>query len=316
LVKEEIEKLLKIGFIYPVPYSEWVSPIVIVPKKNEKIRICQDFRKLNNATKKDYFPLPFIDAILDVVVGHICYSFLDGFSGYNQIRIALEDQLKTTFTTAWGTFASIIMLFGLCNALATFQRVMMIAFLPFLHKFIEIFLDDFCIFGKLEDHAEQLAKCFEQCEKYGISLNVAKCQFMVPFGRLLGHIVSKDGIAVDPDKISLIEYFPRPATVKQVRSYLGLCSYYRRAIKSFAEIASPLTKLLKKFEVGASPVWGQDCETAFVTLKEKLSTAHVLIPPDWDKTFHVYVDASNVALGCVLSQKDDKKVDHPIYFAN
>jgi hypothetical protein len=316
LVKEEIEKLLEIGFIYHVPYSEWVSPIVIVPKKNSKIRIYQDFRKLNNATKKDYFPLPFTDAILDAVAGHECYFFLDGFSGYNQIRIALEDQLKTTFTTAWGTFASLVMLFGLCNAPATFQRVMMVAFLPYLHKFIEIFLDDFCVFGKIEDHAEQLAKCFEQCEKYGISLNAAKCQFVVPFGRLLGHIVGKDGIAVDPDKVSLIVHFPRPTMVKQVRSYLGLCSYYRRAIKSFAKIASPLTKILKKLEVGASPVWGQDCEVAFITLKEKLSTAPVLILPNWDKPFHVYVDASNIALGCVLSQKDDKNFDHPIYFAS
>ena len=316
LVKEEIEKLLETGFIYPVPYSEWVSSIVIVPKKNRKIRICQDFRKFNNATKKDYFPLPFTDAILDAVASHECYSFLDGFSGYNQIQIALEDQLKTTFTTTWGTFASIIMLFGLCNAPATFQRVMIVAFLPYLHKFIEIFLDDFCVFGKIADHAEQLTKCFEQCEKYGISLNAAKCQFVVPFGRLLGHIVGKAGIVVDLDKISLIVNFPKPTIVKQVRSYLGLCSYYRRAIKSFAEIASPLTKLLKKLGVGASPIWAPNCEEAFLALKEKLSTTPVFIPPNWNKPFRVYVDASNMALGCVLSQKDDKNFDHPIYFAS
>ena len=128
--------------------SEWVSAIVIVPKKNGKIRICQDFRKLNDATKKDYFPLPFTDSILDVVAGHEVYSFLDGFSGYNQIKIAPADQSKTTFTTDWGTYASVVMLFGLCNAPATFQRLMMVAFLPFLRKFMEIFLDDFCIYGK------------------------------------------------------------------------------------------------------------------------------------------------------------------------
>ena len=208
------------------------------------------------------------------------------------------------------------MLFGLCNAPATFQRVMMMAFLPYLHKFIEIFLDDFCVFGKTEDHVEQLTKCFEQCKKYGISLNATKCQFVDHFGRLLGHIVGKVGIAVDPDKISLIVNFPRPSMVKQVRSYSDLCSYYRRVIKYFAEIASPLTKLLKKLEVGASPIWAQDCEEAFLTLKEKLSTTPVFIPPNWDKTFHVYVDASNVALECVFSQKDDKNFDHPIYFAS
>ena len=120
LVKEEIDKLLDIGFIYPVPFSEWVSPIVIVPKKNGKICICQDFRALNKATKKDYFLLSFIDAILDAVAGHECYSFLDGFSGYNQVRIAQENQVKTTFTMDWGTFAFRVMLFELCNAPATF----------------------------------------------------------------------------------------------------------------------------------------------------------------------------------------------------
>ena len=113
LVKEELDKLLDIGFIYPVPFSEWVSPIVIVPKKNGKLRICQDFQALNKATKKDYFPLPFTDAILDAVASHKCYSFLNGFSGYNQVQIAQEDQVKTTFTTDWGTFASRVMLFGL-----------------------------------------------------------------------------------------------------------------------------------------------------------------------------------------------------------
>jgi hypothetical protein len=128
MVKEEIDKLLECGFIYPVPYSEWVSPIVVVLKKNGKLRICVDFRKLNNVTQKDYFPLPFTDAILDGVAGHECYSFLDGFSGYNQVMIALACRAYTTFTTDWGTYAYNVMPFGLCNAPATFQRVMTTAF--------------------------------------------------------------------------------------------------------------------------------------------------------------------------------------------
>ena len=139
LVKEELDKLLRVGFIYEVPYSEWVSPIVMVPKKNGKIRICQDYRKLNAVTKKDYFPLPFTDSILDAVAGHESYSFLDGFSGYNQVKIAKEDQLKTTFTTDWGTYAYTVMPFGLCNAPATFQRVMTQAFQKYLYISIEIF---------------------------------------------------------------------------------------------------------------------------------------------------------------------------------
>jgi hypothetical protein len=209
-----------------------------------------------------------------------------------------------------------VVLFGLCNAPATFQRVMTVAFQAFLRKFMEIFLDDFCVYGSKEDHPEHLAKCFAQCDKYGISLNVAKCQFVVPFGKLLGHIVSANGIEVDPDKITLIVNFPRPTTIRGVRSFVGLASYYRRAIRSFAEIAAPLTKLLKKLEVGAHLVWELACEEAFITLKEKLPIAPVLVPPNWDLPFHVYVDASNIALGYVLSQKDTKNLDHPIYFAN
>lgn len=316
MVKEEIDKLLEIGFIYPVPYSEWVSPIVVVPKKNGKIRICQDFRKLNAVTKKDYFPLPFTDIILDAVAGHECYSFLDGFSGYNQIGIAVENQLKTTFTTDWGTFAYRVMPFGLCNAPATFQRAMTVAFDQQLRHFIEIFLDDFCVFGSKLDHKEKLTLCYNQFAKFGISLNAAKCQFVVPYGKLLGHIVSKEVISTDPDKIALIVNTPRPSTVTGVRSFVSLGSYYRRAIKSFAQIAAPLTNLLKKLESGANPNWTEECESTFKLLKEKLSTAPILIPPNWDKPFHVYVDASNIALGCVLSQKDDKNMDHPIYFAS
>ena len=128
LIKMEITKLLDAGFIYPVAYSEWVSPIVVVPKKNNKIRICVDYRKLNSKTKRDHFPLPFTDQVLDRVAGHKLYSFLDGFSGYNKIQIHPDDQPKTTFTTEWGTFAYRVMPFGLCNAPATFQRLMIAAF--------------------------------------------------------------------------------------------------------------------------------------------------------------------------------------------
>ena len=147
MAKEELDKLLRVGFIYVVPYSEWVSPIVMVPKKNGKIQICQDYKKLNAVTKKDYFPLPFTYSILDAVARHECYSLLDGFSGYNQVKIAKEDQLKTTFTTDWGTYAYKVMPFGLCNAPATFQRVMTQAFKKYLHISMEIFLDDYCTFN-------------------------------------------------------------------------------------------------------------------------------------------------------------------------
>jgi hypothetical protein len=316
LVKEEIDKLLKAGFIYSVPYSEWVSPIVMVPKKNGKVRICQDFRKLNAATKKDYFPLPFTDSILDAVAGHECYSFLDGFSGYNQVRIADEDQAKTTFTTDWGTFAYTVMPFGLCNAPATFQRIMTQAFQKYLRKFMEIFLDDFCVFSKRKDHLKCLGKCMRQCQEFGISLNSDKCQFGMPFGKLLGHVVSKTGISTDPDKVRAIAELPIPTTVSKVRAFLGHASYYRRFIHLFAVICNPLTQLLKKMEPETTPVWTEECTQAFEELKKQLTNAPILVAPRWTEKFHVYVDASNVAMGSVLSQKDAKGRDHPIYYAS
>jgi hypothetical protein len=314
MVKEEIDKLLACGFIFEVPYSEWVSPIVIVPKKNGKLRICQDYRKLNSVTKKDHFPLPFTDTLLDGVAGYECYSFMDGFSGYNQIQIAQRYRLLTAFTTDWGIFAHTKMPFGLCNAPATFQRLMTIAFQMYLRKFMEIFLDDFCVYSTKKKHTECLEKCFVQCEKYGISINAAKSQFAVPFGKLVGHIVSKQGIATDPDKVAIIVQLSQPNTITEVRAFLGHVGYYRRYIYKYANIALPLTELTKKTEI--PPVWTETCTKAFETLKHKLTSAPVLIPPDWNKDFEVYVDASNVAIGSVLSQKDEKGHDRPIYFAS
>ena len=190
------------------------------------------------------------------------------------------------------------------------------AFQDRLKKDIEIFLDDFCVYGREVDYPQVLARCFTQCSKFGISLNAAKCQFVVPYGKLLGHIVSADGKGVDPDKITLIEKFPRPQTMRGVRSFYGLANYYRRAIASFAEMASPLSKLLKKLDVGVSPIWDKHYEEAFLILKKKLLFAPVLVLPNWAEPFHVYVDASLIALGCVLSQKDSRNIDHPIYFAS
>ncbi|CAM6113035.1 unnamed protein product [Calypogeia fissa] len=173
MVKEEIDRLLEAGIIYPMLNSEWVSPIVIVPKKTKKdgkpkIRVCQDFRKLNDATLKDFYPLPFMNIVLDIVAGHEVYSFLDGYLGYNQIWIKKEDQAKTAFTTEWGIFAFRRMPFGLCNAPGMFQRLMMNIFHDFLRKFLEIFIDDFAIYGRIEDHARYLRMTFQRCREVGL----------------------------------------------------------------------------------------------------------------------------------------------------
>ena len=155
-VKQEIDKLLDVGFIYPIDNSEWVSPIVIVLKKNGEIRVCVDYRKLNVATKKNHFPLPFIDIVLDKVASQQLYSFLDGFSGYNQVNIHPYDQSKTNFVTKWGTYAYRVMPFGLYNARATFQWVVTQALQDFLRDFMEIFLDDFCVDSWERNHLDCL----------------------------------------------------------------------------------------------------------------------------------------------------------------
>jgi hypothetical protein len=204
--------------------------------------------------------------------------------------------------------------FGLYNAPATFQRVMTIAFQEYLRKFMEIFLDDFCVYSTWKEHANCSRKCFDQYRKFGISINAAKSQFLVPCGRLLGHIVSKEGIAVDPDKIVAILLLPISLHITGVKSYLGGTGYYRRFIYNYAHIAQPLTHLTRQTDEPG--IWTKECTKAFNKLKKRLSKAPVLIPPNWDKDFEVYVDASNFAIRSVLSQKDEKRKDRPIYFTN
>ncbi|MCO5548224.1 hypothetical protein L7F22_001681 [Adiantum nelumboides] len=203
-VKEEIDDLLKARFITEGASNDWLFPIVLVPKKNRKLRVCVDYRKLNAHTIKDPFPLPFIDMILDEIVGHEMYSFMDGYSGYNQLKIALEDRSKTTLITEWGAFTYLVMPFGLCNALATFQRCMMEIFNEFLRKFLAIFVDDFTIYNNEELHIQFLEMAFQRCREKRIYLNPFKSVFMVWKGQLLGHVVSRNGIEMAADKIKCI----------------------------------------------------------------------------------------------------------------
>ncbi|XP_060961611.1 uncharacterized protein LOC133031876 [Cannabis sativa] len=246
VVKKEVVKWLDAGVAYPISDSKWVSPVQVVPKKggmiviknekNELIptrtvtgwRICIDYRKLNKATRKDHFPLPFIDQMLDRLAWQEYYCFLDGYSGYHQIAIAPEDQEKTTFTCPYGTFAFRRMPFGLCNAPATFQRCMMAIFSDLIESCIEIFMDDFSVFGSSFDHyLENLEKVLIRCEKSNLVLNWEKCHFMVTEGIVLGHKISKAGIEVDKAKVSTIENLPPPVSVNGVRSFLGHAGFYR-----------------------------------------------------------------------------------------
>jgi len=205
--------------------------VVVVPKKDGKIRVCVDYRDLNKESPKDDFPLPHIDILVDNAARNATYSFMDGFSSYNQIRMAEEDKEKTTFLTPWGTFCYKVMPFGLKNAGATYQRAMVTLFHNMMHREVEVYVDDILAKSKEEeDHVQVLRKLFERLRKYQLKLNPAKCSFGVKTGKLLGFIVSGRGIEVDPDKAKAIQEMPAPKTEKEVRSFLGRLNYIARFI--------------------------------------------------------------------------------------
>ncbi|GKC32380.1 reverse transcriptase domain-containing protein [Tanacetum coccineum] len=244
VIKKEVEKLLDAKLIYPISDSPWVSLVHCVPKKggftivendkNELIltrlvtgwRVCIDYRKLNEATRKDHFPLPFMDQMLERLAGNNYYWFLDGFSGYFQIPIDPKDQEKTTFTCPYGTFAYRRMPFGLCNAPGTFQRCMMAIFHDMIEKTMEVFMDDFLVFGNsFKTCLSHLDKMLKRCEDTNLCLNWEKSHFMVKEGIVLGHKISKNGIEVDKAKVDVIAKLPHPTTVKGVQSFLGHAVY-------------------------------------------------------------------------------------------
>ncbi|GJX86389.1 reverse transcriptase domain-containing protein [Tanacetum coccineum] len=331
VIKKEVEKLLDAGLIYPISDSPWVSPVHCVPKKggmtvitneeNELIptrlvtgwRVCIDYRKLNEATRKDHFPLPFMDQMLERLAGNEYYCFLDGFSGYFQIPIDPKDQEKTTFTCPYGTFAYRRMPFGLCNAPGTFQRCMMAIFHDMIEKTMEVFMDDFSVFGdSFSTCLTHLEKMLKRCEDTNLSLNWEKSHFMVKEGIVLGHKISKSGLEVDRAKVEVIAKLPHPTSVKGVRSFLGHAGFYRRFIQDFSKIARPMTHLLEK----ETPFFfSEECIDSFNTLKRKLTEAPILIAPDWDLPFELMCDASDFAIGAVLGQRKNKHFQ-PIHYAS
>ncbi|MCO5596700.1 hypothetical protein L7F22_050768 [Adiantum nelumboides] len=216
----EVNKLLKVGFIYPVTNSEWVFPVVVTPKKNDKWRVCVDYKPLNVATKRDHFPLPFQDEILNEVAGHERYTVCDGYSGYYQIRIAEEDQHKTTFITPWGCFAFRVMPFGLTNAPSTFTRFTSFIFQPFFGKSIRVFLDDFCTYSDKALHCQRVEEGLQRLYQYGGQLNPDKCHVAEKEVVLLGHVISQEGIKVDPSRVQAILDLPPPNSAQQVITFV------------------------------------------------------------------------------------------------
>ena len=270
-----------------------------------KWQVCIDYRKLNAATKKDHFPLPFINKILDRLASQTYFCFLDSYLGYNQIAIHPDDQEKTMFTCPFGTFDFRRMPFGLCNAPATFQRRMTTIFSDFLGDSLEVFMDNFSVFGDDFDNClAHLTKILEVCIKKRLVLSWEKSHFMVREEVVLGHLVSGKGLEADKAKIEVIQNLPLPTTLQDLQSFLGLVGFYRRFIRDFDKLSKPLTTLLckdKDFFID------KEGECAFEMLKLALIKAPILLSPNWDLPFEIMCDASDYAVGAMLGQRIDKK---------
>ncbi|KAK9029881.1 hypothetical protein V6N11_031323 [Hibiscus sabdariffa] len=312
-IRDEVKKQFDAGFLQAVTYSDWVANIVPVPKRDGKVRMCVDYRDLNRASPKDNFPLPHIDTLVDNTTGHSYFSFMDGFSGYNQIKMCPNDMSKTTFVTLWGTFCYKVMPFGLKNAGATYQRAMVALFHDMLHKEIEVYVDDMIAKSRTEEeHLKNLKKLFQRLREFHLKLNPTKCTFGVTSGKLLGFIMSKRGIEIDPDKVRAIQELPPPRTQKEVRGFLGRLNYISRFISQLTKKCDPVYRLLRKND---SEEWNDECQDALQKIKRQLTNAPVLVPPVPNRPLILYLSIFDNSMGCVLGQHDESgKKERAIYY--
>ncbi|XP_050877297.1 uncharacterized protein LOC127081051, partial [Lathyrus oleraceus] len=310
---DEVKRQFDAGFLAVAKYPQWVANIVPVPKKDGKVRMCVDYRDLNKASPKDDFPLPHIDTLVDNTAKFAVFSFMDRFSGYNQIKMDPEDMEKTTFITPWGTFCYKVMPFGLKNAGATYQRAMVTLFHDMMHKEIEVYVDDMIAKSQSEeDHIDHLQKLFEHLRKFRLRLNPAKCTFGVRSGKLLGFIVSQRGIEVDPDKVRAIQEMPAPRTEREVRGFLGRLNYISRFISHMTATCEPIFKLLRKDQ---AVEWNSDCQMAFERIGQYLQEPPILIPPVQGRPLFMYLTVLEKSMGCVLGQHDETgRKEHAIYY--
>jgi len=312
-IKEEIMKQLNANVIQTIRYTTWLANVVPVPKKDGKTRVCVDYRDLNKASPKDNFPLPNIHILVDNCAKHEIQSFVDCYAGYHQILMDEVDAEKTAFTTPWGTYCYRVMSFGLKNVGGTYMREMTTMLHDMMHKEIEVYVDDVIIKSKTQaDHVQDLRKFFERVRRYDLKLNPAKCAFGVPSGKLLGFIVSRRGIELDPSKIKAIRDLPPPKNKTEVMSLLGRLNYISRFIAQLTTTCEPIFRLLKK---DVAVRWTEDCQQAFEKIKEYLSKPPVLVPPELDRPLFLYLSVTDNSFGCVLGQHDSTgRKEQAIYY--
>ncbi|KAD6795232.1 hypothetical protein E3N88_06128 [Mikania micrantha] len=296
----QLQDLLDKGFIRP-SVSPWGAPVLFVKKKDGSMRMCIDYRELNKLTIKNKYPLPRIDDLFDQLQGASWFSKIDLRSGYHQLKVRDQDIPKTAFRTRYGHYEFLVMSFGLTNAPAAFMDLMNRVCRPMLDRSVIVFIDDILIYSKSEgDHACHIREVLEILRREKLYAKFSKCAFWLREVQFLGHVISPEGIMVDPAKVEAVMKWNPPKTPTEVRSFLGLAGYYRRFIQDFSRIATPLTKLTRK-EVKYD--WGPTQVQAFEELRKRLTEAPILALPDGNEDMVVYSDASYLGLGCVLMQR-------------
>ena len=311
-VRALLQDMLEAGVIHQ-SCSPWAAPIVLVRKTDGSLRFCVDYRKINKVTRRDAFPLPRIEESLTMLSKAKYFSTLDLASGYWQVPVHPDDRQKTAFTTPMGLFEFDRMPMGLCNAPATFQRLMESCLGDKNFESLLIYLDDLIVFAPdFSTHLLYLEQVFQRLSQYGLKLKPSKCHLFQPKVKYLGHVVTEAGVTPVADKVRAVSEWPQPKTVRELRAFLGLVGYYRRFIKDFAKVAMPLHGLLvghpkkESRKVSAALTgWTPECEAAFGGLKRALTEAPILAFADFSLPFAVYTDASNRGLGAVLAQTQD-----------
>ena len=308
-VRDHLQQLFNAGIIRP-SHSPYASNLVIARKKDNKIRLCLDYRQLNNISRKDAYALPRITEIFDYLSGSTFFSVLDMKSGYHQVAIHPDDIHKTAFTAGpLGHWEFCRLAFGLTNSPATYQRLMDTIFADMSPQFLQVYLDDVIIYSKtMAEHLHHLELVFQRLREYNLKLAPKKCKLFKTSVKYLGHIVSAEGISVDPEKTDKVEKWKSPENHSQLQQFLGFANYYRRYIRNFADIARPLTRLMRNKNAQRKSqewIWDEEQKKAFSDLKYHLTHAPVLAFADGNLDFELHIDGSRTALGAVLYQKQN-----------